>query len=34
MVLRGNMEGMFRRMKECIALLQKEYSTNDTVKNK
>lgn len=32
MVLRGNMEGMFRRMKECIALLQKEYSTNDTKK--
>lgn len=33
MVLRGNIEGMFRRMKECIALLQKEYSTNDTVEN-
>lgn len=32
MVLRGNVEGMFRRMKECIALLQKEYSTNDTNK--
>lgn len=27
MVLRGNIEGMFRRMKECIALLQKEYNT-------
>ena len=34
MVLRGNVEGMFRRMKECVALLQKEYSTNDTHKNK
>lgn len=34
MVLRGNVEGMFRRMKECIALLQKEYSTNDTNKKK
>lgn len=29
MVLRGNMEGMFRRMKECVALLQKEYNTNE-----
>jgi len=25
MVLRGNAEGMFRRLKQCIALLQKEY---------
>lgn len=29
MVLRGNAEGMFRRMKECIALLQKEYNVAD-----
>lgn len=34
MVLRGNVEGMFRRMKECVALLQKEYNTNDTHKGK
>lgn len=34
MVLRGNVEGMFRRMKECIALLQKEYNTNETNKRK
>lgn len=35
MVLRGNIEGMYRRMKECIALLQKEYSLkNEISKNK
>lgn len=34
MALRGNVEGMFRRMKECVALLQKEYNTNDTHKGK
>lgn len=35
MVLRGNIEGMYRRMKECIALLQKEYSSKDEIiKNK
>jgi len=27
MVLRGNSEGMFRRLKQCIALLQKEYQS-------
>lgn len=30
MVLRGDLEGMFRRMKECIELLKKEYQTNNT----
>lgn len=34
MVLRGNVEGMFRRMKECIALLQKEYNVSETENNK
>jgi len=28
MVLRGSSEGMFRRLKQCIALLQKEYQNN------
>lgn len=32
MVLRGDKEGMFRRMKECIALMQKEYSSNEVKK--
>lgn len=32
MVLSGNAEGMFRRMKECIALLQKEYSVAENEK--
>lgn len=34
MVLRGNVEGMYRRMKECIALLQKEYSLKNEAANK
>ncbi|MCO5258850.1 MAG: hypothetical protein M9916_01785 [Crocinitomicaceae bacterium] len=31
MVLRGSAEGMYRRMKECIALLQKEYSLKNEI---
>lgn len=34
MALRGNAEGMFRRMKECIALLQKEYNVAEREKQK
>jgi hypothetical protein len=33
MVLRGHQEGMFRRMKECIALLQKEYNVQSHEKD-